>query len=187
MLIRAMLMIAFLIYTACVTFSLLCGLLAAIGDVRGMRIANKLSLAVVLSFCPLLLLNWYGTGAAIAVSDDAGLHVISFAGVFLTTLILFGIGVLGAGDSKLMSAYGLWLGPPGLVPFVLGMTLTGFVLALMALVIRRLKFFPGASATSWLGRLHAGQGNVPYGVAIFVGAVYGYAVAGYFNTIAVLL
>lgn len=166
-----------------VFISLLCGLLAAISDLRGMRIANHLSLIVVLSFCPVAVLAWSGALPDMAVPGEPAMHALSFLGVFVLTLALFVFGVLGAGDAKLMSAYSLWLGPGGLVPFVFATALTGFVLALLALVIRRFHVFGRAPAASWPGRLHAGDSAVPYGVAICAGAMAGYAATGYFNNL----
>ena len=173
--------VAPVIYTLCVGISLICGLLAAISDLRGMRIPNSLSLIILVTFVPPALLSWYDTSFGTAMPGALEMHILSFAGVFVTTLILFGFGILGAGDSKLMSAYGLWLGPSGIIPFIFSMALAGFILALIGLIIRRFHLFSSAPVSSWIGQLHIGPGHVPYGVAIFAGAICGYAASGYFN------
>jgi prepilin peptidase CpaA len=115
------------------------------------------------------------------------MHLASAGGLFVITLVLFALGVLGAGDSKLMSAYGLWLGMEGLIPFLFGMAIAGFFLALAALVIRRFHLLPDAYPASWPGQLHDGHAYVPYGVAIFAGALFAYIEVGYFNAFSFMI
>lgn len=169
------------IYLLCVMMCLLCGLIAAASDIRGMRIANTLSLIIIVSFIPPAYLSWSGLAPGLAMPNGPVMHFISFLSVFLLTLILFALGILGAGDSKLTSAYGLWLGFEGLMPFIFAMALTGFVIGLLALFIKRFRIFADAPSNSWPGQLHAGYNAVPYGVAIFVGAITGFFSTGYIS------
>ncbi len=137
---------------------------AAITDATSYIIPNRLSAILALAFVP----------AALA----AGLSPIHFAicaGVGVAALAagiaLFALRIMGGGDAKLTAACLLWLGPAALVPFLLWTAVAGGCLAVSLLFARRLPAPVTAAGPRWIGRLLQPGGDVPYGVAIAVGAL----------------
>lgn len=137
---------------------------AAITDATRYIIPNRLCAALALAFAP----------AALA----AGLPLQTFAlcgGVGVAALAvgigLFALRLMGGGDAKLTAACLLWLGLPALVPFLLWTAIAGGVLAVGLLFARKLPMLATAAGPSWMGRLLQPGGDVPYGVAIAVGAL----------------
>jgi prepilin peptidase CpaA len=88
---------------------------------------------------------------------------------------MFAFRWIGGGDAKLMAAAALWLGAPGLAPLLIWTTLAGGVLTVMLITVRRHGAIfvgdAGPQADHWVGRLMDRNGDVPYGVAICVGAL----------------
>ena len=137
---------------------------AAITDSTRYIIPNRLCAALALAFVP----------AALA----AGLPLASFAwcaGLGLAALAvgvaLFAFRVVGGGDAKLAAACLLWIGPAAAVPFLLWTAVAGGALAVGLLMARRLPAPLAAGGPAWVGRLLQPGGDVPYGVAIAVGAL----------------
>ena len=123
-------------------------------------------------------LAWLGGGST------AALHLLTAALVLLCGLPLYTRGVLGGGDVKLLVAVSALLGPR-LLPAALALTaLAGGVIALIE-AVRRGVLLPlvleGRDALFRFARLADGGGqlraaaaaslNVPYGLAIGIGAV----------------
>jgi prepilin peptidase CpaA len=125
-------------------------LTAAWSDLRSFSIPNRLVLILLAGFAPAALLNSYG---ATEWLDHIGVALILFA----AGAGLFAMGLWGGGDAKLLSAVGLWLGWQPLPRFLLVMSMTGGLLALLALAMRAVP----------AGRRHyLAAGQIPYGVAI---------------------
>lgn len=124
----------------------------AITDLRWRRIPNGLvaALAVLAALHHLLVgipsVDWLGLVAMMVTA--AGL------------MTLFGAGLLGAGDVKLMSACTLFLGPSVLAGFLLLVALSGGVLAGLWLLRGYLPV-----------KLRPADERLPYGVAIASGAI----------------
>ena len=137
---------------------------AAITDATSYIIPNRLSLILAASFVP----------AALA----AGLPLQSFAlcaalgvAALAVGIGLFAFRIMGGGDAKLTAACLLWLGPVALFPFLLWTAVAGGGLAVGLLFARRLPAAVAAAGPCWVGRLLQPGGDVPYGVAIAVGAL----------------
>lgn len=132
-------------------------LAAAVGDVRALRIPNRLCLAVAALFVPWAVLVlppmeilWHSGAAAV---------------VFLGGLVAFALRAFGGGDVKLLAAVALWTGFDGLPLLLTVMALAGGLLALVLLVARR--FVPAGAAD--LPPVLRADGPMPYGVAIAIG------------------
>lgn len=150
---------------ACVGAALLLALLAAFEDVRRYTISNWIPgalCAVWLVYAPFSGLGWAGAGLSLA----AGLGVLVF------TMALWMPGWLGGGDAKLLAALALWFGWPSVLTFLLLAVLSGGVLALGLLVLRRLA--PALPVRpGWVASGPLAEGApVPYGVAIAAGAFW---------------
>jgi len=141
-------------------------LTAAVKDLTSFTIPNWISLAMLAAWFP-------GAGAALAAGVPAG-ELLGCLGVGVAALAvgvaMFALRWIGGGDAKLMAAAALWMGAPGLAPFLLWTTIAGGALTVILITVRR-HGAPLAGADGWVGRLMTPQGAVPYGVAICVGAL----------------
>jgi len=140
-------------------FALFAGLLIAASaqDLRHLRIPNWIPLALVALFALRMVL----VGGVPILP-----HLIAAAAVLGTGVLLFGLGLLGAGDGKLLAAVALWTPPEHMVALLLLMAMLGGVLALVLMLCRGF----GRDRQSPLR-----SAPVPYGVAI---AAAGLLVAG---------
>ena len=138
---------------------------AAASDLLTMTIPNKVSLALVLTFAAFAVFGGLAWDAVL-------LHVAAGALVLIVCFGMFAFGWIGGGDAKLLAGCALWLGLPGLAPFLFWTTVAGGVMAAVLLVARRhAAQFVGSDAPTWIGRLFSRQADVPYGVAIAFGAL----------------
>lgn len=150
--------IAFLlIFPACLIW-------AAISDIRTMTISNRLCLILAGGFYPaavLVGLSW----------PLIGIHTLLAFAVLLAGMAMFAAGWMGGGDAKLMTAASLWLGLSAALPFVFYVALMGGVLTVVFLILRKLFHRHINSMSGWQQRLMTDKGGIPYGVAIFAGAL----------------
>ncbi len=126
--------------------------IAAAIDVRTYTISNRLNLAVAL----LAPLFWWSV--ALPVWPGVALQLAVAAAVFVLLALAFYAGMMGGGDVKLAAAVALWLAPPDTLRFLVFMSLAGGVLTVALLIAHRLRSRPG-------------RPEIPYGVAIAVGAL----------------
>jgi prepilin peptidase CpaA len=138
---------------------------AAASDLVTMTISNRLCLVLVATFvlCAALLgLSW----------NQIALHLAAGALVLVACFGMFAAGWIGGGDAKLFAAAALWLGWSALLPFLAVTAIAGGALAFSLLVVRSGWFRPlTVRLGGWVGRLATPGENVPYGVAIAVGAL----------------
>jgi prepilin peptidase CpaA len=136
-------------------------LLAAAHDIHRLIIPNWLNLTIAGLFVP-----------AAAVSglplEIIGGHLLAAALALTIAFGLFAFGLFGGGDAKMIPAVIVWIGPGGVLSFVLYMALAGGLLAMLVILIRRslpVEVIPA------LIRAPFRQGSgIPYGVAIAAGA-----------------
>lgn len=135
-----------------------------LSDLLTMRIPNLITGALVLAFFP----------AALAVGlplGQVGLHGVVALVALVIGMGLFALRILGGGDAKLMAGVCLWLGPSASLEFVLWTAIFGGLFS-VALIIARKNLAPlAAVAPGWVGNLLAEKGDIPYGVAIAIGAL----------------
>lgn len=141
-------------------------LTAAIYDTWKYLIPNLIPGALIILFV---------TAAALSPSDVAWHeHIGSGAAVLLGGMLLYGLKWLGAGDVKFLSAISLWAGFEHL-PMFLGVTfLSGGVLVLVLLGVRRMTMsllYRTAKDDLKLPRILITGEDVPYGVAVAIGAL----------------
>jgi prepilin peptidase CpaA len=140
-------------------------LIAAARDLTSYTIPNWISLALVAAFVPAAGAAWAAGAPPLALA----LSVAVGAGALVAGVAMFSFGWVGGGDAKLMAAAALWLGAPGLTPFLLWTALAGGLLSMVLVVARRTP--AGTAPTGWLPRLTTRGEPVPYGVAIAAGAL----------------
>lgn len=129
---------------------------AALGDLRRLRIANRVPLILLAAFVPYALSIGMDGGAWLA-------HLGAGVVCFILAAGLFAAGVWGGGDAKLLPAVALWAGAEALPRLLLVMGLAGGLVALATLAARH-----AAAGRAPLPRQpqapYAPQ--VPYGIAI---------------------
>jgi prepilin peptidase CpaA len=138
---------------------------AALRDVVSYTIPNWISLALAAAF-PVAAL---GLGLPLqTLGLDLGVGVVALA----AGMAMFALGWIGGGDAKLFAAAALWLGWPALLPFLAVTGLAGGALAVGLLSLRSplLRGYV-LSGPAWFARLAEPGENVPYGVAIAIGAL----------------
>jgi prepilin peptidase CpaA len=138
---------------------------AALRDATSYTIPNWLSLALIAGF-PL---------AAVAVGlplSIIGLNLGAGAVALVLGMAMFALGWIGGGDAKLFAAAALWLGLEPSLTYLAVTGIAGGALAVGLLGLRSGYVRPFVlSGPAWFARLAEPGENVPYGVAIAVGAL----------------
>jgi prepilin peptidase CpaA len=138
---------------------------AALRDVTSYTIPNWISLALLAAFVPAAL--------AMGLAPTAlGLHLgVGFVGL-VAGMAMFALGWIGGGDAKLFAAAALWIGWPAAISYLAITGICGGALAVGLLGLRSAYLRPFVPAgPAWFARLAEPGENVPYGVAIAVGAL----------------
>jgi len=130
---------------------------AALEDCWRLRISNAF---------PLLLI----AGAIIAViliGPNRGLwqNLAMFAGLITVGTFLFGAGMLGGGDVKLLATVALWFNLSSGWRMLVAVSIAGGIVAIV-LILGRL--FIGNPKSRWV--LLRPRGGIPYGIAIAAGS-----------------
>jgi prepilin peptidase CpaA len=130
-----------------------------------------------------------GVAAAVVRPDLSLGGSVSGLGIGLAIpFVLFALGMLGAGDAKLLAAIGAWMGPVGIIWVMLLSGVAGGLLALATAATQgqlrpalRNVAFVGVSLlttrrTNWISATEAAKSEesekrvtLPYALAIFVG------------------
>lgn len=173
-------MIALILFLICVFMVCALGGLAALSDFRGMKIPNLYSILIFAAF-PVCYAVVFLSGHAGDVFYAPLSHVMSFGLVFVLTLGLFVAKLWGAGDQKMISAFSIWFGLPHLIVFLFYTVLFGGVLGVLALILRKFKPIKAPKEGSWIAQVQGGGNKVPYGIAIFCGALVSFVKIGYFD------
>jgi len=137
----------------------------ALRDLTTYTIPNWLSVALVAGF-PIAAL---ATGLPL---PTVGLHLTIAVAALLAGMAMFALRWIGGGDAKLFAAAALWLGWPALMTYLAVTGLAGGALAVGLLGLRSplLRGYV-VNGPAWFSRLAEPDENVPYGVAIAVGAL----------------
>lgn len=127
---------------------------AAWQDWRTMHIADAISLGIIATF-----VVWAIAGFVLGTFSlaDLALALVCAAGMFGLGTLAFAIGAMGGGDVKLAAALALWFSPVSTIRFLVLMSLAGGILTLVLVAWHRAK-------------RREGRPEIPYGVAIAVGA-----------------
>jgi prepilin peptidase CpaA len=140
-------------------------IVAGLKDATTFTIPNWISGAAVLAFAPAAL-------AAGADLGQMGVHLGIGALALAVGMGMWAMRWIGGGDAKLFAASALWLGWPAIGPYLLVTALAGGGLSILILNLRASwarAFVP--VGPRWVERLRQEGGDVPYGVAIAIGAL----------------
>ena len=133
-----------LVYVFLVTFG-------ALSDLSTFRIPNWVSYALVLLFILQSIYIWSFSARVLIFSVNMPAFAVNFAIgflVFLVSLVFWARGYIGGGDAKYLVATALWMGPVGVVEF---MVLVSALSVVMALMLK--------ASTNWGFMIH--QGKLP--------------------------
>ncbi|MEO0878733.1 MAG: prepilin peptidase [Pseudomonadota bacterium] len=149
-------------------------IIAALNDLYEFKIPNWISI--------LLIVAYFAAGIAIRAPAGAMIEGTVIAALALVIgFALFAGKIIGGGDAKLFAASALWIGLPGLAPFLLNMALSGAAFAIALIVFRRFPALPIYSQMPWLLRLHQSHKSIPYAVAICAGGLMSFQHTLYFK------
>lgn len=138
---------------------------AALRDVTSYTIPNWISLSLIAGFAPAALAMGLPLGA---IGAHLGIGVLGL----IAGMAMFALRWIGGGDAKLFAVAGLWLGWPSALTFAAITAVAGGALAVGLLGLRSARLRPFVpSGPGWFVRLAEPGENVPYGVAIAVGAL----------------
>ncbi len=137
---------------------------AAVRDLTSYVIPNWISLAILADF-------FVGAAVGSLEMSAIGWHLSAGLAVLIVGILLYARGILGGGDAKLLAACAVWVGWAGLLQFGLLVAVSGGLLALVIIGLRRVGHHPSLSDTAWVRRLASAEHGVPYAVAIGVGGI----------------
>jgi len=143
-------------------------IVGAVLDLVSYRIPNWISLALLAGFVGAAAAGLSAGLPLGAIAIDLGVG----AGALAAAVVMFALRWIGGGDAKLFAASAVWLGWPALPTYLAATALAGGALALLLLSLRSGPLRPlAAAAPAWFARLAEPGENVPYGVAIAIGAL----------------
>ncbi|SPU42275.1 Flp pilus assembly protein, protease CpaA [Brevundimonas diminuta] len=155
-----------------ISFTLLAALpvltiIAALHDLTTMKIPNWISAVLIVAFFFAAL----ALGLPLSV---VGVSVGLAAAALVAGMGMFAANWIGGGDAKLLAASMLWMGLSGGLPFVLYTALAGGGFCILLMTARSHLPFFAQSGPGWVMRLMQPKGDIPYGVAIAIGALLAY-------------
>ncbi|HEX3886713.1 MAG TPA: prepilin peptidase [Phenylobacterium sp.] len=140
----------------------------AVRDLTSYTIPNVISLGLVAAF-PVAALALGLPPMSIAVGLGLGVAALAVG------MGMFAAGWIGGGDAKLFAAAALWIGLPGMLSYLVFTCLAGGALAAGLLALRSpMVRMVLPTGPAWFCRLAQPGENVPYGVAIAIGALAAY-------------
>ncbi len=142
-------------------------IIAALHDLTTMKIPNWISGLMIFGF----FLSALALGLPWAT---VGVSAVLAAAALLVGIGMFAANWIGGGDAKLLAAAMLWMGVSGALPFILFTALAGGGFCLLLLTARSHLPFFAQTGPGWVMRLMQPKGDIPYGVAIAIGALLAY-------------
>ncbi|MEI8177450.1 prepilin peptidase [Aestuariivirga sp.] len=149
----------------------------ALSDLSTFRIPNWVSYWLVILFVAQSIFLWGSTPDVLIFSVMVPAFVVNLAVglvVFIVSLVFWGRGYIGGGDAKYLVATSLWMGPVGVVEFMVLVSALSVVMALLLKVSANWGFlihegrFPG-----FVRRLYAKfeDNKLPFGFPIGLAAL----------------
>lgn len=151
----------------------LMAVIAAVKDLTTMTIPNWISLILIAAFTPAALVAGLSWG-------EIGWHFAAGGVALLAGMVMFALRWIGGGDAKVMASLILWLGAGAVMPFLLWTAIAGGGLAILLLMARSRLPVLATVGPAWVGRLMEPKGDIPYGVAICLGALQAWPASALF-------
>lgn len=171
-------MILVFIIIFCAIIALGFGGAAAWSDYSSLTIPNIYAICIGGAFIPAFLGAMFFAPEAAFFSSWKS-HLFAALIIFGVTYALFYFKLIGGGDSKLLSVYALWVGLGGLIPFLFFMAVIGGILGASTLALRKWQPVKEPAKGGWIEKAQSGAQDVPYGIAIFAGAIIAFWQEGY--------
>jgi prepilin peptidase CpaA len=169
----------------CLVSVVIIAFLISKSDWQGLTISNKYSVIVIALFFLAYGITYAG-GYHSLIFAPFYAHLLSALIIFVLTFLMFAFRLMGAADSKIATAYALWLGLHDITLFFIVWSLTGALIAILAKLCKNWEKWPKAKDESDLIGVKQGQNAVPYGIAIAIGAIAALIHHGYFNAFALI-
>lgn len=116
----------------------LIGYIAAVIDLKTMRIPNMLVLVMLAAWIAIMIPRLFmDVESALTMLLDSALGLATGGGLFLLVYLLSRNG-LGAGDVKFMAVSGLYLGFSGTIPAIFFGTLLGSMIGLALILLKKI-------------------------------------------------
>jgi prepilin peptidase CpaA len=135
--------------------------IAALEDMRRLKIPNALPLAIVAVFALHVALN--------GASWELWQNLASFAGLRVIGALLFARNILGGGDAKLLAATALWFDFSGLAIWLPAVAMIGGLTAILLFMVRGMLPVRAVADGGWVGLQR--RGPIPYAVPICIAAI----------------
>ncbi len=158
---------------------------ASVTDILRMKIPNILPALIISGF----VVAWiFKMILGLNVFQSATSHFAAAGIMLVIMMILFFAGVFGGGDAKIIPVITLWIGVQGLPAFLMVTSLTGGILALMSIALRKTSFGQKILTrlinkpylqNGWIGEMVKGHNTIPYGIAIAIGGIVAFRTVGY--------
>jgi prepilin peptidase CpaA len=132
-------------------------------DLACRTISNRLNATIAL----LAPISWYAAG--MALWPDVALQIALAAIVFGLFTVAFALGMMGGGDVKLLTALALWR-----TPLVAGEPMFAPLLSLLMIMALAGGILTVGMVVRHRRQKALGQPEIPYGVAIAIGAIAAY-------------
>lgn len=158
---------------------------AAVTDFKNLRIPNIIPMIVCIAF----FVTWgAATMLGIQIFTQPLMTHLTVGILSLCLMVaLFFMKIFGGGDAKLIPAVALWVGLSGLPVFLMVTSVMGGILAIISLAMRKTRL--GVSITTkaaslpmmqdgWVAAMARGGSEVPYGIAIAIGAMVAFRSSG---------
>lgn len=149
----------------------------ALSDLSSFRIPNAVSYGLVLLFVLQLILIWLdnaSSGAAGVQWTPVLLHIAIAVVVLFIAIVFWRRGYIGGGDAKYLAATSLWMGPLGVVQFMVLLSGLALIMALFLKLSARWSFLVHAgNLPHFVKRLYAKfeEKQLPYGFPIGLAAL----------------
>lgn len=152
-------------------------ILGALSDLSSFKIPNAVSYGLVLLFALQSLLVWLATPYTPSLSFSVPPFAINLGigiVVLIVSIIFWRRGYIGGGDAKYLAATSLWMGPIGVVQFMVVLSALALLMALFLKLTARWGFIIHAGGLpTFVKRLYAKieANQLPYGFPIGLAAL----------------
>ena len=169
-------MLSFLLSLTPFAFAFLV-LFGALSDLSSFRIPNWVSYGLVMLFCLQSFLAWLAAPDLPSLSFSVPPFVINLGigfVVFVIAVIFWQRGFIGGGDAKYLTATSLWMGPIGVVQFMVVLSALALAMALFLKLSANWGFLVHAGRLpAFVKRLYAklADNQLPYGFPIGLAAL----------------
>jgi len=137
--------------------------MAALNDANAMKIPNRIPLLALAGFVVMVPFTWAGVPMLLE-------HLAVGLTFFTVGFVMFALGWMGGGDSKLLAATAFWFSWPDAFNYMVYTAIFGGVLTLFILLGR--SYIPVRVLTSqWAQTMFRDQTKIPYGLALAAGGI----------------